>query len=49
MHSGAVLLFKGSEGGIFLEEAVKQVLHSTDDERKLVRQTPEWLAKKQQA
>ncbi len=47
MEPGAVVLFKGSQGGIFLEEAVKIVLHSTDDIDQLVRQSPEWMAKKQ--
>lgn len=43
----AALLFKGSQGGIYLEEAVKVVLHSTEEEDQLVRQSPEWIAKKQ--
>lgn len=47
LEPGAALLFKGSQGGIYLEEAVKIVLHSTDDEAQLVRQSPEWLEKKQ--
>lgn len=46
MEPGAAILFKGSEGGIYLEEAVKVVLHSTADEAKLVRQSPEWMARK---
>ncbi len=46
LEDGAAILFKGSQGGIFLEEAVKVVLHSTDDEAKLVRQSPEWMARK---
>lgn len=46
MESGAAILFKGSEGGIYLEEAVKVVLHSTDDELQLVRQSPGWMARK---
>ena len=46
MEDGAAILFKGSEGGIYLEEAVKVVLHSTSDEVKLVRQSPEWIARK---
>jgi len=46
LEPGAALLFKGSQGGVFLEEAVKIVLHSTDDASKLVRQSPEWLATK---
>jgi UDP-N-acetylmuramoyl-tripeptide--D-alanyl-D-alanine ligase len=43
---GAAILFKGSEGGIYLEEAVKIVLHSTDDEDQLVRQSSAWIARK---
>ena len=47
LEPGAALLFKGSQGGIFLEEGVKVVLHSTDDEEQLVRQSASWMAKKQ--
>jgi len=47
LEEGGAVLFKGSQGGIYLEEAVKIVLHSTEDEKQLVRQTPEWMAKKQ--
>lgn len=43
---GAAVLFKGSQGGVYLEEAIKIVLRSTMDEDKLVRQTPEWLEEK---
>jgi len=46
MEKGAAILFKGSEGGIYLEEAVKVILHSTSDEARLVRQSPEWMARK---
>lgn len=46
LEPGGVALFKGSQGGIYLEEGVKVVLHSTEDEVKLVRQSPEWLEKK---
>jgi UDP-N-acetylmuramoyl-tripeptide--D-alanyl-D-alanine ligase len=42
----AAVLFKGSEGRIYLEEAIKIVLHSTDDEKQLVRQTPAWMQTK---
>ncbi len=48
LQSSAVVLFKGSEGGIFLEEAVKVILHSTDDEHRLVRQSAAWMQRKQQ-
>ncbi|MES2630410.1 MAG: UDP-N-acetylmuramoyl-tripeptide--D-alanyl-D-alanine ligase [Patescibacteria group bacterium] len=47
LEKGGAVLFKGSQGGIFLEEGVKVVLHSTDDEEKLVRQSSAWMAKKQ--
>jgi UDP-N-acetylmuramoyl-tripeptide--D-alanyl-D-alanine ligase len=46
MTPGAALLFKGSQGGIYLEEAVKIVLHATEEEHSLVRQSPAWLEKK---
>ena len=45
-EDGAAILFKGSEGGIYLEEAIKVVLHSTEDEHKLVRQSPAWMVRK---
>ena len=46
IDDNAAVLFKGSEGGIFLEEAIKVVLHSSADELKLVRQSPKWIARK---
>lgn len=42
----SAVLFKGSQGGIYLEEAVKSVLHSPKDETQLVRQSPEWMVEK---
>lgn len=47
LEKGGAVLFKGSQGGIYLEEGIKVVLHSTEDEAQLVRQSPEWLSKKQ--
>lgn len=47
LEQGAIVLFKGSQGGIFLEEGIKIVLHETEEESQLVRQSSEWLAKKQ--
>ncbi len=44
LEEGAAILFKGSQGGIYLEEAVKVVLHSAADEAKLVRQSASWIA-----
>jgi len=43
---GPVVLFKGSQGGIYMEEAVKVIVFETD-EAKLVRQSDEWRAKKE--
>ncbi len=43
MQPGAVILVKGSQNRVFAEEAIKILLHSTDDEEKLVRQSPDWL------
>lgn len=45
---GAVILAKGSQNGVFAEEALKILLHSTDDEERLVRQNEYWLEVKQQ-
>ncbi len=45
---GAVVLFKGSQNGVFAEEAIKVILYSPEDEQKLVRQTEFWMAKKQE-
>ncbi len=45
-ESGAAILFKGSQGDIYLEEAIKIVLHSTDEESQLVRQSAAWLQRK---
>ncbi|NLA42872.1 hypothetical protein GX865_01770 [Candidatus Saccharibacteria bacterium] len=46
LEAGAIVLAKGSEGGIFVEEAIKILLRSTDDTKKLVRQEPAWLEAK---
>ena len=48
LKSEGIALFKGSSGGVWLEEAIKINLHSTEDEKKLVRQTPQWIARKNQ-
>lgn len=47
LEAGGVALFKGSSGGVWLEEAVKINLHSASDELRLVRQEPSWLERKQ--
>ena len=46
LEPGGAVLFKGSEGGSYLEEGIKIVLLSTDEEASLVRQSPAWLARK---
>lgn len=43
---GAVILAKGSQGGVYLEEAVK-VLCVMSEDIELVRQSPAWLARKE--
>ena len=47
LKPGTVVLAKGSQNGVFTEEALKVLLHSTEDEVKLVRQEPSWLKVKQ--
>lgn len=47
MEPGAVILAKGSQNGVFAEEAIKILLHSTEEESSLVRQTADWLAIKE--
>ncbi|MEI6228769.1 MAG: UDP-N-acetylmuramoyl-tripeptide--D-alanyl-D-alanine ligase [Candidatus Saccharibacteria bacterium] len=42
-EEGAAVLFKGSQGGVFLEEAVKIILHATEEESQLVRQSAKWM------
>lgn len=42
----SVVLFKGSQDKIFTEEALKIILFNPKDQKKLVRQTPEWLKQK---
>ncbi len=45
LEAGGVVLAKGSEQGVFAEEAIKILLAHTEDIDKLVRQTPEWMGK----
>lgn len=46
IEEGAIVLFKGSQGNVYLEEAIKIILHSTIEERQLVRQSPKWMETK---
>ncbi|MDR1197352.1 MAG: UDP-N-acetylmuramoyl-tripeptide--D-alanyl-D-alanine ligase [Candidatus Nomurabacteria bacterium] len=43
MQPGAVILAKGSQNGVFAEEALKILLRTTEDDAKLVRQSLHWL------
>ncbi len=45
--ANTALLFKGSQNGVFLEEAIKPILANSDDSKKLVRQSDYWLRIKQ--
>jgi len=47
-NKDTTLLFKGSQGGIYLEEAIKPLLKNPADRQKLVRQSDAWLEKKRQ-
>ncbi len=46
MEDQATILLKGSQNGVFLEEAVKQILADPKDQSKLVRQNTQWINKK---
>lgn len=47
LERGGAVLLKGSQGGVYLEEATKMLLHSTEDDHQLVRQSYAWLQTKQ--
>jgi UDP-N-acetylmuramoyl-tripeptide--D-alanyl-D-alanine ligase len=47
MQTGAVVLAKGSQNGVFAEEALKQLLEKPADNEKLVRQSDYWMAIKE--
>lgn len=40
---GTVVLAEGSQNGVFAEEALKDLLASTEDQKKLVRQSAYWM------
>ena len=46
LKEGAYVLFKGSQNGVFAEEAVKMLLKNPEDSDKLVRQSVFWKIKK---
>ncbi len=47
LEPGSVILAKGSQGGIYAEEALKVLLHETSEDKLLVRQSSAWLKTKQ--
>jgi UDP-N-acetylmuramoyl-tripeptide--D-alanyl-D-alanine ligase len=47
LHPKATILAKGSQNGVFAEEALKILLHSTEEESQLVRQSSDWIARKE--
>lgn len=47
LDKNAAVLLKGSQGGIFLEEATKMLLADQEDVKFLVRQDKKWLDQKQ--
>lgn len=47
LKPGGIALFKGSSGGVWLEEAIKVNLSSLSDNKQLVRQESSWLDRKQ--
>lgn len=47
IQKDTVILIKGSQNGVFAEEAVKELLANSSDAKKLVRQTRKWLKTKQ--
>jgi len=46
LQKGAVVLAKGSQNGVFAEEALKPLLADPTDAAKLVRQSPYWMTRK---
>ena len=48
MEDNAVVLVKGSQNGVYAEEATKILLRNPSDKDKLVRQDGYWLNRKQQ-
>jgi UDP-N-acetylmuramoyl-tripeptide--D-alanyl-D-alanine ligase len=47
--AGMVVLVKGSQNGIYSEEAIKPLLQDTKDEALLVRQSKSWILKKKKS
>lgn len=49
VQKNALILVKGSQNGVFAEEAIKPLLVKANDSQKLVRQDPAWLEIKRKA
>ncbi len=47
LHKNLVVLIKGSQNKVYLEEAVKPLLENLSDQSKLVRQSRSWIHKKE--
>ncbi len=47
LENRAVVLASGSGEGVYLEEALKIVLHATEENNELVRQSPTWMETKE--
>lgn len=48
LKPNGLILAKGSQGGVYAEEAVKILLLDQNDAQKLVRQSPAWMAVKEE-
>lgn len=48
LKKDGLVLVKGSQGNVYAEEAAKILLLDQNDSKKLVRQSPEWLAVKEE-
>jgi UDP-N-acetylmuramoyl-tripeptide--D-alanyl-D-alanine ligase len=46
IEEGSIVLVKGSQTNVYCEEAVKVLLHATEDDVHLVRQSAQWQQKK---
>ena len=49
VKEGSVILAKGSQNGVYAEEAIKQLLADSKDAKYLVRQSKSWLKKKRKS
>ncbi|MBP9739002.1 hypothetical protein KBD20_04915 [Candidatus Saccharibacteria bacterium] len=47
LKKGTIVLIKGSQNKVFAEEAIKDLLHNSTDQAKLVRQSSKWIKVKE--